>query len=57
MNKNTEYSSIDEFISGTVDELVDEGLSNKEFMNKYKNRAFAWRGAGVIRRNLKISRN
>lgn len=57
MNKNTQNSEIYEFIHDTVDELTDEGLSNREFMNKYKNRAFSWRGAGVIRRNIRISRN
>lgn len=31
-----------------------ENLSNKEFMRKYKNRAFSWRGKNVILRNLKL---
>ncbi len=31
-----------------------ESLSNKEFMRKYKNRAFSWRGKSVVLRNLNI---
>ena len=31
-----------------------ESLSNKEFMRKYKNRAFSWRGRNVLLRNLKL---
>ena len=31
-----------------------ENLSNKEFMRKYKNRAFSWRGKSVLLRNLKL---
>lgn len=31
-----------------------ENLSNKEFMRKYKNRAFSWRGKNVVLRNLHI---
>ena len=32
-----------------------EKLSNREFMKKYKNRAFSWRGKGVLERNIKIT--
>ncbi|MBQ2897233.1 MAG: DUF1730 domain-containing protein [Clostridia bacterium] len=31
-----------------------EGLSNKEFKQKYQNRAFSWRGKNVLLRNLDI---
>ena len=31
-----------------------KGLSNKEFLKKYKDRAFSWRGRKVIERNLDI---
>ncbi len=31
-----------------------EPLSNREFMRKYKNRAFSWRGKNVLLRNLKL---
>lgn len=33
-----------------------EGLSNKTFRAKYGHRAFAWRGPGVLRRNLKLKK-
>ncbi|MBE7034327.1 MAG: DUF1730 domain-containing protein [Ruminococcaceae bacterium] len=32
-----------------------ENLSNREFMKKYGNRAFSWRGKGVLERNIKIT--
>lgn len=53
-NRGIKSTSIDAFIHNTISELSDEKLSNKEFMHKYKNRAFAWRGAGIIRRNIEI---
>lgn len=31
-----------------------ENLSNREFLRKYKNRAFSWRGRNVLVRNLKL---
>jgi len=31
-----------------------ENLSNREFMKKYGDRAFSWRGKAVIARNLKL---
>lgn len=31
-----------------------EGLTNREFKEKFGRRAFAWRGAAVLRRNLKL---
>ena len=30
-----------------------ESLSGREFLRKYKNRAFSWRGKKVLERNLK----
>lgn len=54
-NINAEHTVINEFLCNTVESLEHEPLSNKEFMNKYKSRAFSWRGAGIIRRNIKIS--
>ncbi|MCD8050908.1 MAG: DUF1730 domain-containing protein [Clostridiales bacterium] len=33
-----------------------EGLSNRTFREKYGGRAFAWRGPGVLRRNLALKR-
>lgn len=35
-------------------DLSIKDLSNKEFFVKYSNRAFSWRGKGVLVRNLKI---
>lgn len=46
-----------EFTEDLIDSLSIEDLeklSNREFMRKYKNRAFSWRGKEVLRRNLKI---
>lgn len=40
----------------TLTEEDLEGLSNRSFRAKYGNRAFAWRGPGVLRRNLKLRR-
>ena len=34
-----------------------EGLSNREFKEKYQNRAFSWRGKQVLIRNLNILEN
>lgn len=31
-----------------------EALSNREFIKKYKNRAFSWRGKSVLIRNIKL---
>ena len=31
-----------------------EGLTNRTFREKYGERAFAWRGPGVLRRNLSL---
>ena len=33
-----------------------EGLSNRSFRAKYGDRAFAWRGPGVLRRNLSLKK-
>ena len=47
-----------EFTEDLVDSisLPDlDALSNREFMKKYKNRAFSWRGKGVLERNIKIT--
>jgi len=54
-NKGIEVTEIDEFKQNLISELyIDENLSNKEFKNLYGNRAFSWRGKGVIVRNEKI---
>ena len=46
-----------EFTEDMIDFLTKEdieNLSNKEFMRKYKDRAFSWRGRNVLLRNLKL---
>lgn len=54
-----------ENIGGTMEEFTEnlmpnidlsdiENLSNREFMKKYGDRAFSWRGKAVIARNLKL---
>ena len=34
-----------------------EGLTNRTFREKYGDRAFAWRGPAVLRRNLALKEN
>lgn len=34
-----------------------EGLTNRTFREKYGERAFAWRGPGVLRRNLRLQQD
>lgn len=46
-----------EFTEDTIHSLTAadlENLSNKEFLRKYKDRAFSWRGKNVILRNLNL---
>ncbi len=46
-----------EFTEGLIHSLSledIENLSNKEFMRKYKNRAFSWRGKNVLLRNIML---
>lgn len=46
-----------EFTENLIDNinLSDlESLSNREFMKKYKNRAFSWRGIKVLERNIRL---
>ena len=42
----------DLIFSLTPDDL--EGLTNRTFREKYGDRAFAWRGPAVLRRNLAL---
>lgn len=56
-NKNISITPIEEFKTSVLHTLslsdIDE-LSNKEFKEKYGDRAFSWRGKQVIKRNLEI---
>ena len=49
-----------EFTEDIIDSLYledIENLSNREFMKKYGDRAFSWRGKGVLLRNIEILEN
>ena len=54
-NKNVKKSHFDEFTKNLITRLEYDdikGLSNKEFLKKYGDRAFSWRGKKVPERNL-----
>lgn len=54
-NKNIPITEIAEFKENRIINLeIRDDISNKEFEKTYKNRAFSWRGKGVILRNQKI---
>ncbi len=56
-NKNAEKTKIPEFSNERITGLSLEdivGLSNREFKQKFADRAFAWRGKKVLERNIKI---
>ena len=56
-NKNIEITNIKEFKNDLIKRLDLEEInqiSNKEFKRRYYNRAFSWRGKGIIKRNLEI---
>lgn len=55
-NKGIEMTNMAEFKKDLIYELeYDEisGISNREFKRRYGDRAFSWRGRGVILRNFK----
>lgn len=56
-NRDIEHTPIDDFCDNLVTTLsLDKlsSMSNKEFMQKYGDRAFSWRGKKIIERNLKL---
>ena len=54
-NRNIPITEIDEFKENRIINLeLGEEISNREFKEKYGNRAFSWRGKGVLLRNQKI---
>lgn len=54
-NRKITITSIPEFRENLIIDLeMNESISNKEFKKMYGNRAFSWRGKGVLERNLKI---
>lgn len=56
-NKSVKFTDISSFKTNIVPNLLTENLSNREFLHKYNNRAFTWRGAEIIRRNIAIIEN
>lgn len=56
-NSNLKETEISEFKKDLICNLTYENISNREFRKKYQNRAFTWRGKGVIDRNLSIIHN
>lgn len=56
-NEHPALSPLPEFTEGLTDTLTAaelEGLTNRTFREKYGERAFAWRGPAVLRRNLEL---
>jgi len=56
-NRNIEKTNIKDFKENPIYYVMYEDLknmSNKEFMKKYGNRAFSWRGKGILLRNYEI---
>ena len=56
-NKNISYTPIREFkedIKGIIDDKELKGTSNKEFLRRYGNRSFSWRGKKILLRNFEF---
>lgn len=56
-NRGLDTTAIPEFLTERITSLSKsdiEGLSNKEFKEKYGRYAFSWRGKGVLLRNLEV---
>lgn len=54
-NRNIPLSPFKEFTDNNIELLeLDTDISNKQFKQKYANRAFSWRGKSVLLRNLNI---
>lgn len=57
-NEDIPATDIEEFKNNLITKLeIDETISNKEFKKMYENRAFSWRGKGVLIRNQKVVYN
>lgn len=59
-NKNIEKTIMEDFMFDQIHSISYEelnSLSNKEFMKKYGDRAFSWRGKGILKRNYEIINN
>lgn len=56
-NKNVQHTPIKEFrenIKCNIEYKELQEISNKEFLRRYKNRAFSWRGKAMLIRNFEI---
>ncbi len=56
-NENVHETIIEEFKQNLMFKIEYEELkqiSNKEFLRRYRDRAFSWRGKGVLQRNYEI---
>jgi len=56
-NSELETTALQEFMDDRITELTledVEGLSNREFKEKFGGYAFSWRGKGVLQRNLEV---
>ena len=56
-NKDAEQTGISEFCEDLICSIEKISGSNREFKRKFSDRAFSWRGKGVIERNLNIINN
>ncbi len=52
--RETELPEFREGLTQAITRDMLEGLSGRAFQRRFGNRAFAWRGVGVLRRNLDI---
>lgn len=52
--KATELSTFRDHLVDNLTEDMVEGVTNRQFKERYGDRAFAWRGPAVIRRNLAL---
>ena len=53
-NKGLETTAMAEFITDRITYFKDFNLSNREFLRKYKEYAFSWRGLSPIKRNAEL---
>ena len=56
-NKGVQKTPIEDFknnIKHNIEYWELANMSNREFLKHYKDRAFAWRGKGVLKRNYEI---
>ena len=59
-NRGLTQNALPEFLNGRItrlEEVMPDGMSNREFMRRWGGYAFAWRGRSVLARNLKIFQN